>query len=150
MPKIVINTCDHTSNIMGLSAVLTSMTDKEDTSSYDHEKTIYLDNGATYTVKERPMDLNNPTCSCEFNVSKIKDVNQVEFLSKTDDLKYQLETLSLFEPKDIDNPEFEVAYESNGGEESFATVCCIELAQRALKRIVTLENQINNTKESVK
>ena len=63
-------------------------------------------------------------------------------LDDNNNLKYQLETLASFEPEDIDRPEFEVGYESNEGAEGFATICCIELAQRSLERIVQLEREL--------
>jgi len=56
-----------------------------------------------------------------------------------DHLKYQLETLSTFEPSDLDYPEFEVGYESESGSEGFTSVCCVDLAERALDRIQKLE-----------
>ena len=60
-------------------------------------------------------------------------------LTKSEDLKYQLESLASYEPSDIDNPEFEVGYEDNNGNEGFATVCCVDVAKRALERIKELE-----------
>jgi hypothetical protein len=63
-------------------------------------------------------------------------------LTKSEDLKYQLETLASYEPNDIDNPEFEVAYEDSECNEGFATVCCIDVAKRAFDRITELESQI--------
>ena len=61
-------------------------------------------------------------------------------LNEKENLKYQLETLASYEPADLDNPEFEVAYENESGCEGFATVCCIDLAQRGLARIKELED----------
>lgn len=61
------------------------------------------------------------------------------FLSKKEDLIYQLETLASYEPEDIDNPEFEVAYEDKNGNEGFASVCCVNLAERLLVLIKELE-----------
>ena len=61
-------------------------------------------------------------------------------LDENYNLKYQLETLASYEPEDIDHPEFEVVYESDSGVECGIEVCCIELAQRSLARIVELEN----------
>lgn len=63
-------------------------------------------------------------------------------LTISEDLKYQLEALSNYEPSDIDNPEFEVAYEDPRGNEGFATICCIDVAKRALERINNLEQQV--------
>jgi hypothetical protein len=63
-------------------------------------------------------------------------------LTKNEDLKYQLETLESYEPKDIDSPEFDVAYEGECGEEGFATICCVELAKRSLERIKELEGAL--------
>ena len=60
-------------------------------------------------------------------------------LSPEENLRYQLETLASYEPKDLDNPEFDVAYEHEGGSEHFAAVCCIDVASRALERIKELE-----------
>jgi len=62
-----------------------------------------------------------------------------ELLTKNENIIYQLETLASYEPKDLDNPEFDVAYELLDGSEPFATVCCIELATRVLKLIKSLE-----------
>ena len=61
-------------------------------------------------------------------------------LDNNDTLKYQLETLANCQPRDIDNPEFEVVYKTHEGHDYFAAVCCIELAYRSLARIVELEN----------
>ncbi len=58
-----------------------------------------------------------------------------------EDLKYQLESLSSYEPSDIDNPEFEVGYEDINGDDGFATVCCVDVAKRALDRIKWLERE---------
>lgn len=71
----------------------------------------------------------------------------METLTASEDLKYQLETLSSYEPSDIDNPEFEVAYENESGNEGFATVCCVDLAKRALQRIKALEDLIENSSD---
>tara|TARA_R110001606_G_scaffold282969_1_gene431550 strand:+ start:1443 stop:1691 length:249 start_codon:yes stop_codon:yes gene_type:complete len=64
-------------------------------------------------------------------------------LDENCNLKYQLETLASYEPGDIDNPEFEVIYESDSGGSGCIDICCIELAQRSLARIVELENAIS-------
>jgi len=66
-------------------------------------------------------------------------MDNVKALSKPENLKYQLETLSSYEPADIDHPAFDVAYEGSGGNEGFATVCCIDVGKRSLKRINDLE-----------
>jgi len=71
----------------------------------------------------------------------------MEALTVSEDLKYQLETLSTYVPSDIDNPEFEVAYENESGNEGFATVCCVDIAKRALLRIKELEEAIENSSE---
>ncbi len=60
-------------------------------------------------------------------------------LTKSEDLKYQLESLASYEPSDIDNPEFEVGYGDINGNEGFATVCCVDVAKRALEHIKELE-----------
>lgn len=65
-----------------------------------------------------------------------------EVLTESEDLLYQLDTLASHEPDDLDNPEFEVAYEDNDGREGFLTVCCIDLSNRAAKRIRELEAQL--------
>ncbi|QDP52101.1 MAG: hypothetical protein Unbinned706contig1000_45 [Prokaryotic dsDNA virus sp.] len=62
-------------------------------------------------------------------------------LTNEENIIYQLETLASYDPSDIDNPEFEVAYEMPTGEESFATVCCTDLAVRALKLIRSIESK---------
>ncbi len=61
-------------------------------------------------------------------------------LTKNENIIYQLETLASYEPDDLDHPEF-VAYENDKGHEGFATVCCIDLAQRVLELIKELENK---------
>jgi len=60
-------------------------------------------------------------------------------MTENKNIKYKLETLASFWPEDLDYPQFEVAYEIESGEESFGTVCCIDLAEQALKRITELE-----------
>jgi hypothetical protein len=72
----------------------------------------------------------------------------MEALTVSEDLKYQLETLSTYEPNDIDNPEFEVGYENASGNEGFATVCCVDVAKRALERIKELEESISDSNTS--
>jgi len=67
-------------------------------------------------------------------------------MDENQNLKYQLDTLASYEPSDIDNPEFEVAYENESGCECFATVCCIDVAQRSLERIKALECELVQTK----
>jgi hypothetical protein len=64
-----------------------------------------------------------------------------EILTKNENIIYQLETLASYEPDDLDNPEFEVAYELLDGSEPFATVCCIDLATRVLALIKELESK---------
>jgi hypothetical protein len=63
-------------------------------------------------------------------------------MNKQENIKYQLWTLSTCEPDDIDNPEFEVAYDDEQGNEGFATVSCIDLAVDSLELIKTMEKQI--------
>ncbi len=63
-------------------------------------------------------------------MSELKDI-----LTKNENIVYQLETLASYEPEDLDNPEFEVAYESLDGSEPFATVCCVKLASQLLELI---------------
>lgn len=60
-------------------------------------------------------------------------------MNDNENLKYQLETLASYEKEDLDNPEFEVAYEDEHGCEGFATVCCIDVGVRSLERINELE-----------
>lgn len=62
-------------------------------------------------------------------------------MNKSEVIKYELECLSTYEPKDIDHPEFEVAYEDQDGMEGFLTVCCVNLAKRALDLINKLEKE---------
>ena len=66
-------------------------------------------------------------------------------MDKSANLKYELQTLSSYEASDLDNPEFEVLYESIGGEEGFATVCCIDIGKRSLDRIEELELHLKQT-----
>lgn len=63
-------------------------------------------------------------------------------LTNSENLKYQLESLTSYEPSDIGNPEFEVGYEDESGNEGFATVCCVDVAKRALDRITELEQEV--------
>jgi hypothetical protein len=60
-------------------------------------------------------------------------------LTKNENIIYQLETLATYEPSDLDHPEFDVAYEDIKGHEGFATICCVDLAQRVLELIKELE-----------
>jgi len=60
-------------------------------------------------------------------------------MTENENIKYKLETLASYWPEDLDYPQFEVAYEIESGEEAFRTVCCIDLAEQALKRITELE-----------
>jgi len=62
-------------------------------------------------------------------------------LNKKENIIYQLETLASYEPSDLDHPEFEVAYEDGNGNEGFATVCCIDLAEKVLELIKELDKQ---------
>tara|TARA_R110000787_G_C13255814_1_gene429911 strand:- start:157 stop:360 length:204 start_codon:yes stop_codon:yes gene_type:complete len=64
-----------------------------------------------------------------------------ELMNHKENLIYQLETLASYEPADIDYPSFEVAYEMENGSESFASVCCIDLAEKLLVLIKKLENK---------
>ena len=65
-------------------------------------------------------------------------------MDKNENLKYQLETLASYQPEDLDNPEFEVAYETVSGCDGFDTVCCIDVAGRSLERIKALEYQLDD------
>ncbi len=65
-------------------------------------------------------------------------------MDKNENLKYQLETLASYLPEDLDNPEFEVAYETESGCEGFNAVCCIDVAARSLERIKALEYQLDD------
>ena len=65
-------------------------------------------------------------------------------LTKDENIIYQLETLASYEPDDLDNPEFDVAYELDGGEDTMATVCCIDMATRTLKLITELNKKIDD------
>lgn len=56
-------------------------------------------------------------------------------MTSDENVIYQLQTLASYEPEDLDNPEFEVAYETLEGAEPFASVCCVDLAVRLLKLI---------------
>jgi len=67
-------------------------------------------------------------------------------MTENKNIKYKLETLASFWPEDLDYPQFEVAYEIESGEESFGTVCCIDLAEQALKRITELERLVEKYK----
>ena len=65
-----------------------------------------------------------------------------ESITKEEDIKYQLCELSNFEKEDLDYPEFDVYYETDGGVEGAVSVCCIDLAKRAHDRIEQLEAEI--------
>ena len=62
-----------------------------------------------------------------------------ETLTKDENIIYQLETLSTYEPVDLDYPEFDVLYENKDGSEGFATVCCVDLAASTLELINRLK-----------
>ena len=70
-------------------------------------------------------------------------------LTKSENLKYQLDTLASYEPADLDNPEFDVCYEDGSGNEGFATVCCVDIARSSLERIKELEQQLGLMKISL-
>jgi len=70
------------------------------------------------------------------SVQRKREVNNL------DRLKYELETLASCRPADIDSPEFEVCFVDECGREGYTTVCCIDLARRALKRIEDLEKAL--------
>jgi hypothetical protein len=78
MAKIEIEGCEHTSNMTALASVLAFMKQNLEAEDYKQEKEIYLDNGITSLVIETPMDMGNPTCSCFFKVSKIKEFNRID------------------------------------------------------------------------
>lgn len=64
-------------------------------------------------------------------------------LTKDEDLKYQLATLTSYEPNDLDYPEFEVFYSDLDGNDGSVGVCCIDVAERALDRIKALEQALS-------
>lgn len=64
-------------------------------------------------------------------------------LTKDEDLKYQLETLASYEPKDLGCPEFEVFYSDFDDNEGSIEVCCVDVAERALDRIKALEQALS-------
>ena len=66
-------------------------------------------------------------------------------LTKNENIIYQLETLASYEPADLDNPEFEVGYEDESGNEGFATVCCIDVATKALLLIEQLQRACDSS-----
>jgi hypothetical protein len=70
-----------------------------------------------------------------------KQKKRRESVNNQENIKYQLETLGTYEPDDIDNPEFEVAYEDDQGNEGFATVSCIDLASESLTLINAMESR---------
>ena len=69
-------------------------------------------------------------------------------MNKSENLKYQLESLASYEPSDLDNPEFEVGYQDDVGNEGFATVCCVDIAQKALDKINSLEKALRWAKNN--
>lgn len=71
-------------------------------------------------------------------------------LTKSEDLKYQLESLASYEPSDLDNPEFEVGYADKNDNEGFVTVCCIDVAKRALDKIKEVEQENSEVKALLK
>ena len=70
-------------------------------------------------------------------------------LVENENLKYQLETLSQYEPDDLDSPEFDVAYETEFGVEGMAIVCCIDLAARSFARIKELEAALSEQEAGI-
>ena len=79
--------------------------------------------------------------NCNLNLN-----GENRMLTKAEDLKYQLESLASYAPSDLDNPEFEVGYEDDKGNEGFASICCVDVAKRALERINELETQVKGVK----
>ncbi len=65
------------------------------------------------------------------------------YLTKEEDLIYQLETLANYEPEDLDYPVFEVGYANELGSECFAEVCCVQLATEVLELIKQLKEDNN-------
>jgi hypothetical protein len=76
-------------------------------------------------------------------------MNVEENMTESENIKYQLEVLASYEPNDLDNPELEVAYENEAGNEGFLTVCCIDLAKRSIELIEKIEAQANELKYEV-
>lgn len=63
-------------------------------------------------------------------------------LTKSEDLKYQLQTLASYEKDQLEDTEIEVCYEDKNGMEGFVSVELMDLGSRALERIDQLEKEI--------
>jgi len=63
-------------------------------------------------------------------------------MKKNENLKYELESLSSYDPSDIDNSEFDVVYEDDLSQERRYTACCVDVATRAIARIKDLEYKL--------
>ena len=63
-------------------------------------------------------------------------------LTTHENLVYQLEELAASDLEMLGHPEIEVFYENEHGEEGSIDICVIELSERALKRIIELEEAV--------
>ena len=65
-------------------------------------------------------------------------------MNNSESIKYKLFTLSLCEPTDIGNPEFEISYEDPDGNEHWSEVCCVRLAEESLQLIEDLQAKLED------
>lgn len=56
--------------------------------------------------------------------------------------EYELMTLAQYSPEDLDHPIMEVAYETPQGADAFQTVCLVDMAERAHKEFVKLQEDV--------
>lgn len=71
MPTIKIESCSKTPNYCALEAIAKAMRNNQLTGEYQHEQTIKVESGRVLKVTERPMDVDCPTCDCEYKVERI-------------------------------------------------------------------------------
>ena len=75
MPKIKIETCQHTSNYDALEAIMLTMkmnyTNRK-VHGYSLENTVKVTNGKTYKVNESTSGIDSESpCSCQYSVKNI-------------------------------------------------------------------------------
>lgn len=65
-------------------------------------------------------------------------------MDNIDIIKYELQTLASYEPIDLENPEMEVAWEGDSGEEYMVTVCLVDMAKRVSVELKRLEDKVDS------
>ena len=76
MPKIEIETCQHTPNYCALEAIAKAMRNnytQRKSRGYQHESIVKVESGRTLKLIEEPADLNAESpCSCKFRVETVE------------------------------------------------------------------------------